>query len=483
MAKTPLPLAQGFYVSESLPLSAQECVNLYPSIPETRTLTEANLFMTPGLEEVEDAGSSNTNRGAHVFNGRAYFVNADTLYRLDRSVPVSGGETFSLVPLGTIPGSERVKIADNGTQMCIVVPELSVQFNAYIYEDVGETLTQVSDSDFDGPVSSVEFIDGYFVFTKKDGNKYFISALRDGLNYNALDFADAESDPDPIQAPAVYRNQLIIFGTETFESFQNVGGPDFPFIRTGVVERKGLFAPSTLIESDGFLFWIGGTSREKPQIYIYSGARPERISTRAIEFALKSYSKEEIEAAFAWEYSEDGSTFIGFTLPSETFVYDLSTQVWHQRASDDVDGNRTAYRISNIIEAYGDLYTGDIQNGNIGRISKNTLDEYGANIKRRVVLPPIDANGSRIWADQVELYTDPGTSVLGENSKVRLSWSDNGGRTFSDPRTRTIGVQGNYTNRVIWRALGSFSLSRMFALEISDKIRVAFIKLVGDLSG
>ena len=476
----PLPLAQGFYESESHPLSAQECVHFYPIIPQTKTITEALLYMTPGIEFIISAGLANTNRGRHKFNDKAYFVNGTTLYRFDRTVSALGVESFSLVALGTIPGKESVLMSDNGAQMCILVPELTTQFNAYIFEDVGNTLTQISDPDFDGPASAAGFLDGYFIFTKKDGNKFFISAVRDGLNYNALDFANAEADPDPIVAPAVYRNQLIIFGSETFETYQNVGGVDFPFIRTGVVERKGLFSKFSLAESDGFLFWIGGTTRERPQILIYGGGRPQRISTEAIEVALRQYSQDDIANAFAWEYSEDGESFVAFNLPNETYVYGLESKLWHTRPSDDQSGNPTSYRASGVIDVYGDLYVGDRQNGNIGRLTKNALDEYGANIKRRVVLPPIDANGDRLVVDKIELYTDTGTSALDENSQVELSFSDDGGYTWSDPLVRTIGTQGDFTNRVIWNQLGSFPLTRMFRLDITDKIRVAFIKLVGD---
>ena len=72
-----IPIGQGFYESESLPISAQQCINLYPSTPETATITQSNVFGTPGLEEIEDAGDPNTNRGAHVFMEIPYFVIVD----------------------------------------------------------------------------------------------------------------------------------------------------------------------------------------------------------------------------------------------------------------------------------------------------------------------------------------------------------------------------------------------------------------------
>ncbi len=485
MAVVTLPIAQGFYASESLPLSAQRCVNMYPSIPETSTITDGNLFGSAGLELLADAGEGNANRGSHVFNGIPYFVNGSSLYRLNLSLDAIGNETWSLVNLGAIAGESRVSIADNGSQMCIVSPDVASQFNAVIV-DTSDVITAISDGDFDGPVSGVNFVDGYFQFDKTDGNKFFISALRDGLSYNALDFANAESDPDPIVGSVVYRNQLFVFGSETMEGFQNAGGTGFPFVRSGVIERKGLISRASLTESEGLLFWLGGTSRERPQILMYDGGRPVAISTRAIEFSIRKHSRAELEAVFSWDYSEDGSSFVAFTFPDTTFIFDLSTQRWHERQSRNEEGLPTQFRASNIVDAYSFLLAGDIFNGNIGRLSKETLTEYGETINREVILPPFDNRGDTTAINRFELVAETGVGLLpeqqGDDPEVRLLFSDDGGRTFDGPFTESLGVIGDYDHRVYWNGLGSFRRSRMFKLSISDPVRISFIKAEVDIS-
>lgn len=482
-----LPLAQGYYVSESLPLSAQVCVNMYPSIPETLTITEANLFGIPGIELLADAGTSNTNRGAHVFNDVPYFVNGTELYKLILTFDALGAEIFTLTQVGAsgvIPGSERVFMSDNGTQLCIAVPELTAQFNSFIV-DTSDVVTQISDGDFDGPVAGVVFANGFFLFPKKDGNKFFKSALRNGLAYNALDFADAEADPDPIKALAVYRNQLFVMGSKTMEGFQIVPTVDFPYINSGIVEQKGLISPATIKEVEGMLFWLGGAAREKPQILMYDGAQPQAISTRAIEAALRTFSTNDLEMAFSWDYSEDGSDFIAFTFPTTTFVFDLSTQAWHERKSENDEGQKVSYRISNIVEAYSFLLAGDILNGNIGRISKDVFTEYGTTIEARVILPPIDNSGDRTFVNRVELVAETGVGLVpnqqGDDPEIRLIWSDDGGRTFEDPISETLGAIGEYFHRPYWTELGSFQRSRMFGLLMSDPVKRTFIKFEVDI--
>ena len=51
-----LPIANGFYLSDSLPISAQECVNWYPNVPQTEGLGRQNLFGTPGITELANTG-------------------------------------------------------------------------------------------------------------------------------------------------------------------------------------------------------------------------------------------------------------------------------------------------------------------------------------------------------------------------------------------------------------------------------------------
>jgi len=185
-----IPFGQ-WYVSESLPIANQELVNLYLKTPQTPTVTQVALFPTPGLTEQLTASADERGRGMHVFNGLLFTVNGTTLYRVDRTFDAFGDPVYALTDVSgglDISGTQRVIMADNGVeggQMCIIVPELSNKFNAYIYDG---TLQQISDVNFDGPVNGLVYIDGYFLFTKKDSSKFFISNLRDGLTYTATDF-------------------------------------------------------------------------------------------------------------------------------------------------------------------------------------------------------------------------------------------------------------------------------------------------------
>jgi len=487
---TPLPFAQGFYVSESLPISAQECVNFYPNIPQTGTVTQQSLFGTPGLVEIANAGADETNRGLHVFISIPFAVNGENLYRIDRTFNAFGDASFTAVQvngLTPLPGTARVQMADNGVsggQMCIILPESTDQFNGYIFT-TGGGLVQISDVAFDGPVSSVVYVDGFFLFTKTDGNKFFISDLRDGFSYLATDFADAEVDPDPIQAASVLRNEVLIWGSQTMEPFQNIGGGGFPFLRIeGAVQDKGLDAVNGLVAIDGNLAFIGGAVQEQPALWLTSGGKPEKISTTAIDNQIRTYSDSVVEMAFAVTYSQSGALFAAFTFPGqETFVYEKVSGLWHTRESLENDVPVT-WRVSNIVEAYGELIVGDLFNNKFGIIDKEVFTEYTEHIHRRFVLPPIDNGGDPFFNNSIEAVGESGvgnTVGEGQDPTVLLSFSDDGGRTFGDRLPRQFGLKGDFRFRTIWNQLGRVGRERMYRFDVSDPVKWVFFKIEANI--
>ena len=104
MPKVVLPIANGFYESDSLPISAQECVNFYPNIAQAPALNQETLYGTAGLEEVANANTLTGNRGAHEMNGVPYFVMENRLFSM--------AADFSLTFHGEIDGTVRVSMAD-----------------------------------------------------------------------------------------------------------------------------------------------------------------------------------------------------------------------------------------------------------------------------------------------------------------------------------------------------------------------------------
>jgi len=482
MTETPLPLTNGFYVSRSKPISAQQCSNMYVQAIQSGMAPEA-LFGTPGLTQLTTTGGrKHANRGSRVMGGIPYFVQGGWLYSLDRTV--SGDiETFSTTLLGNISGSGRVSMADNGTQLMILVPGGT----GYIYTVAGG-LVQITDADFDanGNPQYVVYIDGYFVCTT-DSKKFIVSALNDGMSWNALDFGSAEADPDDIVAPLVHRNQLFIGGSETIEAFQNIGGTDFPFQRVqGFVMDSGIDAPLSIVNAHGTFYCIGGDVNETPQIMAFDGSRMVPISSDGIDLILQDLSPEELGQVYGFSYSDEGARFVGWVLPDTCLVYEKTTQKWHERKSQvtTIDGvGNSRWRVQSLVTAYNRVIVADYLDGRIGVLSPDTYTDYGTEILRDVATMPFSNNSKSISFPWIELTVESGVgNAAAPDPKITMTRSLDG-KTWTAPRIRSLGRLGEYGHRVMWRRNGRAERFEIFRFQMSDPVRPVFIKLEADVVG
>lgn len=476
MSRVPLPLGFTFYQSESGLLSSQRCINWIPTAAESTSLNDRSLLQPLGLKQFADS-TINVNRGGQLMDGVPYFVNGDSL--------ISVASDGTITNHGTVLGSGRTSMANNGQYLVILVPGRY----AYAYDRITGTLSSINDSDF-RLSDTVVFKDGYFTFSASDGTVFFVSALNDPFTYDALDFGSAEINPDSIVALHVNHNELFICGSETIEIHQNIGGSGFPFQRIpGANIQKGVHAKFSLVEFDNTFCFIGGGYNERSAVWKITGSSSaQKISTDAIDKEIQKFTKEEINDAFAMTYAHHGQFLAIFTIestriPSRTFVYNASasalteSRIWFE-FQDGVTDNR--FRVQSIVQAYGKLLVGDSTNGVIGELDYDTLDYYGDEIYRRSVISPFNADGLPIFAGEFEATFEAGVGLTSGNGSVpivRMNKTDDGGRTFSPEIGRSIGKIGEYGQRSIWRRQGRFPVSRSIGLTITDKVRANLVRI------
>jgi hypothetical protein len=484
MPRTNVPIDGGFYLSDSLPISAQECVNWYVNIPQTQgALSTGTLFGGAGIKQIQTTGvSKQINRGMHVKAGLPYFLNGETLIRVDRAIDGSGNEVFTTVNLGTIPGVGRVSMADNGTQLMVLVPGGD---GFIIDESSGTPFVKITDASFtaNGSPQIVVFIDSFFVVST-DSKKFIRSDANDGTSWNALNVFSAESDPDDIVTLQVYKNKLFVGGSETIEEFRNVGGQ---FQRTGFFVDKGVFAKFSIIATNNSFMWIGGGTNESPAIWTLSGSQPQKVSTTAIDSALQDFSQEEIDAAFAYSYAQNGAYFVGFSLPTRTFEFNTITSRWNERKSKvKTDRGLTEvvrWRVNSLGTAFNVVLCGDSQDGRIGVIGVDTFTEYDEEIIRTIAIRPLANLGDALAITQVEATFENGVGdLVTTDPQIRLQTS-NDGHSYNDELSRAIGKVGQFFRRAIWYRLGRFPRFAVFRFIMSDPVKPSFIKLEINIRG
>ena len=480
--KVEISLGNGFYESESLPISNQQLVNAYVNLPQAPALTNANLFGSSGLKQLTTTGQiKQVNRGSDVRQDVPFFLNGEELYRVIRTVNTDGSESFGAQSVGTIPGATRASFANNGNQLMILVPG----GNGYIYD---ETLIpefqQITAPGFtaNGNPLQVIFIDSYFVCVT-DEDKIIRSDSNDGLTWNSLLFGSAEADPDRVTSIGTDRNTIFVGGSETIELFDVVPVGDFNIQRIeGATVPKGVFAPFSLIEVDKRMMWCGGGANESPAIWRLDGTQPVKVSTTAIDSLLQTFTQEEIQEAFAYKYAQRGAYFVAFSFPSITIEFNTITGRWNERESQIVNSKGVTVtvrnRINSLVTAYGRIMVGDGIDGRIGELSPDVYTEYEQPLLRRFSTQPLYNQGDNISISMVELQTESGVGNEAQpDPEIRMSYSEDG-KSFSDPVPEPLGKIGEYNARQVWRGLGRFDRFAVLLFEFSDPVKFVASNLI-----
>jgi len=466
------PILGASYVARSINAADNRMVNLFPEMTPDNGQTAAFLNRAPGLEYLQSVGTGPI-RGlwAHQTNGSDFYVvSGNSVYKMSTL-------TGDPVLLGTVSGTGPVSIADNGTQLFFACNP-----DSYIYNEVTNVFQQITDPDFPGAVT-VGYLDGYFVFNEPDSQRVWVTALLDGLSVNPLDFASAEGSPDGLVGIIVDHREAWLFGTDSVEVWYDAGLADFPLTRIqGAFNEIGCVAAFSIAKLDNGLFWLGTDARGQGIVYRANGYTGQRVSTHAIEYAIAQYS--DISDAIAYTYQQEGHAFYVLTFPTgnATWVYDVSTQAWHERAGW-LKGAFTRHRSNCQCNFLGNTVVGDFENGNIYKMSLDVYSDNGDTqkwLRSWRALPSGQNNLKRTAHHTLQLNCESGVGLndgQGSDPQAMLRWSDDGGHTWSNEHWSPMGKIGAYYQRVFWRRLGMTLKLRDRVYEVSgtDPVKVAIM--------
>jgi hypothetical protein len=322
------------------------------------------------------------------------------------------------------------------------------------------------------------FLDSYFFAAVPNSKQIFFSAPNDGTSWNPLDYFFKESYPDNVAALIADHEQLYAFGDlEESVVFQDQGAtnPLTPWApNPGAIMHYGCVAPWSVCRLGEGLVWIGGDVERGDRVaFMEVGFRPQQISTAAVEIAWASYST--VEDAVGFTYIDRGHQMwvINFPTGNATWVYDLTTHLWHERGTwtGTFDGNGfptfnmqlQQFHAVVAFTANDDVhYVGGQQSGKIYIQSEAYLDEAGtafytlrraphmtqennwrfysrfeldcdATAKQRIYWNRCGKGRDRIW--QVVSNQTASTGV-----SLSLSWSDQRGQVWFTRGTQTLAV-------------------------------------------
>jgi hypothetical protein len=336
------------------------------------------------------------------------------------------------------------------------------------------------------------------------------------LSIDPLDFASAEGNPDGLVSVIVNNREAWLFGTNSIEIWYDAGTPDFPLARIqGASNEIGCAATFSVAKLDNSIFWLGQDARGRGIVYRNNGYTGIRASNHAIEWQIQQYG--DISNAIAYTYQQDGHSFYVLTFPTvqKTWVYDVVTQSWHERAGWS-NGDFIRYRPNCQTAFNSEVVLGDYESGNL---YKYDLDVYADNgqtqkwLRSWRVIPSGQNNLRRTAQHSLQLDCETGVGLngvdpqdiiinyllaengdileaengdklilnyattQGANPEVMLRWSDDGGHTWSNEHWASMGRIGQYGRRVFWRRLGMTLKLRDRVYEVSgtDPVKIAIV--------
>jgi len=458
MASLQLPIHS--YQLRSKQASSARLLNCYAEATPGDAKAPVLLNRAPGVSVWTTVGDGPIH-ALHAAHGYLYAVSNTKLYRIDSA------KTATL--LGDIGTVASIDISSN-TDTVVVVNEPA----AYYWD--GATFGTISDADFTArDAGDVEFIDNYLLFREPDSGRFFGSDLNSATAYDALDFATAEGYADDLVGMKTDHRQVLLFGAESVEIWENIGSTGFPFERAvnGLIEI-GCLAGRSIAKIDNSVMWFASDYT----IRRLEGITPVRVSTHAVEQSLVDTTAED---AKAYTYSQDGHFFYVLVLPEITWVYDAVTKEWHERQTYGSD----TYLPGSHARAFTLELVGNSTTNEIGQLDNEVYAEWGDVQRMEWTYQPVYSEGRTAIHDRLEVILEKGvglTTGQGSDPQIMLDYSDDGGMTWETLPTRSIGAIGKYETRAVWTSLGS-SKNRVYRMAISDPVKVTVTDTLLEVRG
>lgn len=460
------------YQLRSRNASSARLINCYPEALSTGARAPFLLRRTPGTKTWTTVGDGPI-RGIYY----KPITFADTGYT-EQLYVVSGRKLYSVTKdktvteLGEVGTPTRVDFASNDDSLVVVN-----QPKAFVWD--GTTFAEITDDDFTSRgAGDVEYLEGYLLFREPNSNRIFGADVNKAADFDALNFVNTNADPDTLIGIKQINRQLVAFGTDTTEMYENTGGAFFPFERIiNATMEVGALSSSLIGRTFDQIYWVA----DDFTVRRLDGNVPTVISTPAVEQFLQNTAT--ISTGRTWGYTQEGHPFFGMTFKEGTWVYDAKVGEWHERRS----FNSAFWKWEFTTKFDGKILCGDRDSNKISELDVETYTDNDTPNAKIVewTYQPIFADGMYAFHDRFEVVLETGvgtTTGQGSDPKIMLEYSDDSGNTWTAMPARTFGKRGRRLDRAVWHGLGR-SRERVYRCRISDPVPVTITATLVEVRG
>jgi len=449
---------------KSRTVTAQRHLNLYAEIQREQEKAQITFYGTPGTLLKTSFGDTPA-RGWIAVGSLYYVVHRGTFYEVNNA-----GTKTSRGTISTTTG--RCDLTYDGARIMVATGT-----NLYTYTIASTTFAVVADGDAPQAAKTCTWLSGQFVVDQGTGDSFQTSP--DGLVWDPLDFASAESNPDGLVRVFADNGEIILFGENTTEYWGNIGAADFAFAAIkGATQEFGLAARWSVCKFNSGIAALMKPRQGQVQVMFIQGYVPKPLSNPEMDYIFNGYAT--VSDATAYAYMEGGHPMLQINFPTagKSWLYDARSGMWSPLEYG-LNGGR--HRGELQLDFINKTIIADYENGNIYTLDADTYTDNGTAIAREIITRHVFNGNKRERIDQLYVDMQVGVGLAtgqGSDPQVMLQISKNNGATWGTELWKTLGAIGAYMNRVVWRRLG-IARDWTFKLRITDNVKVVFT--FGDL--
>lgn len=335
-------------------------------------------------------------------------------------------------------------------------------------------IVPITSNGFPVNASTVTFNDGYFICEFPGTGQFAVSTINDGSIWSPLAVGTAEATSDYIIAVDVLNGQVITWGNQTIQFFQDQALPVQPYQAVlGATQQYGLSAVYSRAPFMNTIAFLGQNFEGTAQVMVLNGYTPTPISNPDIDNLINSFHY--INDALGFSFVVDGHPMyiINFPIAGYSFLYDGLTGIWNTVQSGIQDGGRLNVNFGVTFNYQN--FVSDFLSGQIYFLDINSNLDNGQPIKREVVSRNIYDQGNSLGIDELWLDMDTGEGAQpGQPSadpKLEVRVSKDNGRTYQNPRVGSMGKVGQYgAPRLTFRRFGMYRIGFVFKITCTDNV-------------
>jgi hypothetical protein len=456
-------------------ITAQSRVNCYVEIQKEEDRTRIALIGTPGKSIFADLGAS-PSRGiwpVDTLDTPLFFtVHQGTLYSVNNA-----GTATAIGMINTTSGN--VSMADDGTYLVLVDGT-----DGWWYDMVnGGALTEITDGNFTTSPRYTTWQDAKFAVASAASNKQWqFSGNATTSVWPASNINFAGSGPGKLQAILATNSIIELFGDKYTEFWQNAGLPDFPYANIpGSSQEFGLASPWSLFKYDNSIAGLFKNNMGEVNISRMSGFGLKRLSNFELENLINAYS--DVANCTAFGYMLGGHPMAQFNFPTanKSWLYDGAMDTWSE-LQDSAGSRDWGNKYCTFLNQR--LVT-DYRNGKIYKLDPNVYSNNGETLPFEVTSKHIWNDDKHIGISQLQVDIQSGVGLVtgqGSDPQMMLEVSKDGGNSFNSVGWSDMGKVGQYTQRAVWRNLGS-AQDWVLRLRVTDPVKRVITGASAEIEG